>query len=328
MVSLDFMKKKIKFIANDVIDLEINALKKLKSSLNSSLEIAVDLITNCQSKVIVCGVGKSGIIASKIAATLSSVGTPAFNISANDCSHGDLGSIAKKDIVILISNSGNSSELKNIIQFVNRYKIKLIGISSKKNSLLNKNSDVKLLIPEVKEAGYGIVPTSSTIAQLALGDVIAIATMQKKKFGKLDFKRFHPAGSLGNKLKTVEDLMITKEKIPFINENFNVKKALKIISLKKLGIVITRDKKNNTTGILTDGDIKRLLHKFDDINKLQLKRIIKKGPITVDKDLLAVKALKIMNDKKITSLCVHSKSKKNKTIGLIHIHNILDANIQ
>ena len=322
------MKKKIKSIAKEVIDLEINALKKLKSSLNSSLETAVDLITNCQSKVIVCGVGKSGIIASKIAATLSSVGTPAFNISANDCSHGDLGSIAKKDIVILISNSGNSSELKNIIQFVNRYKIKLIGISSKKNSLLNKNSDVKLLIPEVKEAGYGIVPTSSTTAQLALGDVIAIATMQKKKFGKLDFKRFHPAGSLGNKLKTVEDLMITKDKIPFINENFNVKKALKIISLKKLGTVITRNKKNNTTGILTDGDIKRLLHKFDDINKLQLKRVIKKGPITVDKDLLAVKALKIMNDKKITSLCVHSKSKKNKTIGLIHIHNILDANVQ
>ena len=328
MVSLDFMKKKIKSIAKEVIDLEINALKKLKSSLNSSLETAVDLITNCQSKVIVCGVGKSGIIASKIAATLSSVGTPAFNISANDCSHGDLGSIAKKDIVILISNSGNSSELKNIIQFVNRYKIKLIGISSKKNSLLNKNSDVKLLIPEVKEAGYGIVPTSSTTAQLALGDVIAIATMQKKKFSKLDFKRFHPAGSLGNKLKTVEDLMITKDKIPFINENFNVKKALKIISLKKLGTVITRNKKNNTTGILTDGDIKRLLHKFDDINKLQLKRVIKKGPITVDKDLLAVKALKIMNDKKITSLCVHSKSKKNKTIGLIHIHNILDANVQ
>ena len=328
MVSLDFMKKKIKFIANEVIDLEINAVKKLKSSLNSSLETAVDLITNCQSKVIVCGVGKSGIIASKIAATLSSVGTPAFNISANDCSHGDLGSIAKKDIVILISNSGNSSELKNIIQFVNRYKIKLIGISSKKNSLLNKNSDVKLLIPEVKEAGYGIVPTSSTTAQLALGDVIAIATMQKKKFSKLDFKKFHPSGSLGNKLKTVEDLMITKEKIPFINENFNVKKAIEIINLKKLGTVITRDKKNNTTGILVDGDIKRLVHKFDDIKKLQVKEIIKKGPISVEKDLLAVKALKIMNDKKITSLCVHSKSKKNKTIGLIHIHNILDANIQ
>ena len=322
------MKKNIKSIANEVINLEINALKKLKLSLNSSFDMAVDLLTNCQSKVIVCGVGKSGIIASKIAATLSSVGAPAFNISANDCSHGDLGSITKKDVVILISNSGNSAELKNIIQFVNRYKIKLIGISSKKNSLLNKNSDVKLLIPEVKEAGYGIVPTSSTAAQLALGDAMAIATMQKKKFGKLDFKKFHPSGNLGNKLKTVDDLMITKDKIPFIYENFNVEKALEIINLKKLGTVITRDKKNNTTGILTDGDIKRLVHKFDDIKRFQVKDIIKKGPISVEKDLLAVKALKIMNDKKITSLCVHSKSKKNKTIGLIHIHNILDANIQ
>jgi arabinose-5-phosphate isomerase len=322
------MKKNIKSLAKEVIDLEINALKKLKLSINSSLDKAVDLITSCQSKIIVCGVGKSGIIASKIAATLSSIGAPAFNISANDCSHGDLGSITKKDVVILISNSGNSSELKNIIQFVNRYKIKLIGISSKKNSLLNKNSDVKLLIPEVKEAGYGIVPTSSTAAQLALGDAISIATMQKKKFTKLDFKKFHPAGSLGNKLKTVEDLMITKNKIPFIYENSNVEKALKIINIKKLGTVITRDKKNNTTGILTDGDIKRLLNKFDDIKKIQVKDIIKKGPITVEKDLLAVKALQIMNDKKITSLCVHSKLKRNKTIGLIHIHNILDANIQ
>ena len=322
------MKKNIKSIANEVIDLEIYALKKLKSSLNSSIDMAVDLLTKCQSKVIVCGVGKSGIIASKIAATLSSVGTPAFNISANDCSHGDLGSITKKDVVILISNSGNSSELKNIIQFVNRYKIKLIGISSKKNSLLNKNSDVKLLIPEVKEAGYGIVPTSSTAVQLALGDAIAIATMRKKKFGKLDFKKFHPSGSLGIKLKTVNDLMITRDKIPFINENFNVEKAIEIINLKKLGTVITRDNKNNTTGILTDGDIKRLLHKFDDIKKLKVKDIAKKSPISVEKDLLAAKALKIMNDKKITSLCVHSKSKKNKTIGLIHIHNILDANIQ
>ena len=328
MVSLEIMKNKIKSIANEVIDLEINALKKLKSSLNSSFDKAVDLLINCQSKVIVCGVGKSGIIASKIAATLSSVGTPAFNISANDCSHGDLGSITKKDVVILISNSGNSLELKNIIQFVNRYKIKLIGVSSKKNSLLNKNSDVKLLIPEVKESGYGIVPTSSTAAQLALGDAMAIATMRKKKFGKLDFKKFHPSGSLGNKLKTVEDLMLTKNRIPFINENFNVEKAIEIINLKKLGTVITRDKKKNTTGILTDGDIKRLVHKFDDIKKLKVKDIIKKGPISVDKDLLAIKALKIMNDKKITSLCVHSKTTKNKTIGLIHIHNILDANIQ
>ena len=183
-------------------------------------------------KVILCGVGKSGLIASKIASTMSSVGTPSFSISANDCSHGDMGSITKKDILILISNSGSSEELKNIIQYANRYKIKLIGIVSKRNSILYKNSDIKLLLPEVKEAGYGIVPTSSTTTQLALGDALAIATMQYKKFGKLDFKKYHPGGNLGNKLKTVEDLMLTKTRIPFVYEDETFKKAIKIINSK------------------------------------------------------------------------------------------------
>ena len=321
-------KKNYKKIAKEVIDLEIKALKKLKNSINQSFNEAVDAIAKCQSKVILCGVGKSGLIAAKISATLSSVGTPSFSLSANDCSHGDLGSISKKDILILISYSGSTEELKNIIKYANRNKITLIGIMSKRNSILYKASDIKLLIPEVTEAGLGIVPTSSTINQLSIGDALAVATLKKKKISKKDFKKFHPSGNLGAKLKTVEDLMLTKNMIPYVNENFNVEKAIEIINLKKLGIVITRDKKNNTTGILTDGDIKRLLQKFDDIKKLKLKDIIKKGPISVEKDLLAVKALKIMNDKKITSLCVHSKSKKNKTVGLIHIHNILDANIQ
>ena len=283
---------------------------------------------NCHSKVIVCGVGKSGIIAAKISATLSSVGTPAFNISASDCSHGDLGSITKKDILILISNSGNTDELKNIIQFANRYKIKLIGICARKNSILYKSADIKLLIPEVKESGYGIVPTSSTTAQLALGDALAIATMQKRKFGKLDFKKFHPSGSLGNKLKTVNDIMISKNNLPFVNENSNIEKGIKIINLKKLGTVIVRNNKKLTVGILTDGDIKRLVHKYSNIKKIKIKDIINKKPVSVEKDLLAAKALKIMNEKKITSLCVHSKSKKNKTVGLLHIHNIIEANIQ
>ncbi len=322
------MTKKIKFIANEVINLEIDALKKLKHTINSSFEKTVELLMKCNSKVIVCGVGKSGIIAAKIAATLSSVGTPAFNISASDCSHGDLGSITKKDILILISNSGNTDELKNIIQFANRYKIKLIGICAKKNSILYKRSDIKLLIPEVRESGYGIVPTSSTTAQLALGDALAIATMQKRKFSKLDFKKFHPSGSLGNKLKTVDDIMITKNNVPFINENSNIETAIQVINLKKLGTVIIRNNKHLTTGILTDGDIKRLVHKYSDIKKIKIKNIIKKKPISVEKDLLAAKALKIMNEKKITSLCVHSISNKNKTIGLLHIHNIIEANIQ
>ena len=181
-------KKKFIKIAKEVIDLEIKALVKLKSNLNDSFNLAVQHILKCQSKVILCGVGKSGLIANKIASTLSSVGTPAFYLSANDSSHGDLGSVSKKDILILISNSGETNELKNIIQFANRNKILLIGIVSIKNSLLYRSSDIKLLIPKAIEAG-NIIPTSSTTSQLALGDALAIATMKQKKFNKIDFKK-------------------------------------------------------------------------------------------------------------------------------------------
>ncbi len=321
------MKKKFKSIARNVIDLEIKGLKKLKRFINNSFNKAIESIATCQSKVIFGGVGKSGLIASKIASTFSSIGTPAFSISAADCSHGDLGSITKRDILILISNSGNSEELKNIIQYANRNKIKLIGIVSKKNSLLYKASDIKLLIPEVQEAGFGIVPTTSTSVQLAIGDALAIALMNYKKFSKLDFKKFHPSGSLGNKLKTVEDLMLTKKKIPFINENKSIQSGLNIINQKKLGILIARNKFLKTTGVFTDGDIKRTIQKNIDIKKNKIKNFMSKNPIRVEKDTLAAKALSIMNDKKITSLCVYNKSNKNKTIGIIHIHNILKSNI-
>ena len=321
------MKNDIKKIAKNVIELEIKGLKKLKKFINSSFVKALEAIANCQSKVILVGVGKSGLIASKIASTFSSVGTPAFSISANDCSHGDLGSITKKDILILISNSGNSEELKNIIQYANRYKIKLISIVSKKNSLLYKASDIKLLLPDVEEAGFGIVPTASTSVQLSIGDALAISLMYYKKFSKLDFKKFHPAGSLGNKLKTVEDLMLTKQKIPFINENEIIKNGLKVINQKKLGVLIARNKKFKTTGIFTDGDIKRTIQKNIDINTNKIKFFMTKNPIRIEKDTLAAKALNIMNEKKITCLCVFEKGNQNKTIGIIHIHNILSTNI-
>ena len=321
------MKKKFKSIARNVIDLEIKGLKRLKKFINNSFNKAIESIATCQSKVIFGGVGKSGLISSKIASTFSSIGTPAFSISAADCSHGDLGSITKRDILILISNSGSSEELKNIIQYANRNKIKLIGIVSKKNSLLYKASDIKLLIPEVQEAGFGIVPTTSTSVQLAMGDALAIALMNYKKFSKLDFKKFHPSGSLGNKLKTVEDLMLTKKKIPFINENKSIQSGLKIINMKKLGILIARNKFLKTTGVFTDGDIKRTIQKNIDIKKNKIKNFMSKDPISVEKDTLAAKALSIMNDKKITSLCVYNKNNKKKTIGIIHIHNILKSNI-
>tara|TARA_B100000768_G_scaffold128287_1_gene118890 strand:- start:3926 stop:4897 length:972 start_codon:yes stop_codon:yes gene_type:complete len=320
-------KKDYKIIAKNVIDLEIKALNKLKKSINNSFNEAVEVIAKCQSKVILCGVGKSGLIAAKISSTLSSVGTPSFALSANDCSHGDLGSISKKDILILISYSGSTEELKNIINFANRNKITLIGIMSKKNSILYKASDIKLLIPEVTEAGLGIVPTSSTINQLSIGDALAVATLNKKKINKNDFKKYHPSGNLGAKLKTVEEIMLTKEKIPFISEDSSMKEALKVITEKKLGTLIVKNKKNKTTGIITDGQIRRVGQKNDNFHMLQIKKVMTKNPIKIDKEVLAAKALSIMNENKITSLCVYNKPNKSKTIGIIHIHSILENNI-
>ena len=317
------MKNNYTKIAKKVIDLEIDALKKLKKKIDNSFNNAVDAIVNCKSKVILCGVGKSGLIASKISATLSSVGTPSFSVSANDCSHGDMGAISKKDILILISYSGNSIELKNIINYANRNRILLIGIMSKKESILYKASDIKLLIPEVAEAGLGIVPTSSTINQLSIGDALAVATLHKKKISKKDFKKYHPSGSLGTKLKTVEDLMLTGNKIPFINENESMKKALNIITKKNLGTLIAINDKKLTTGIITDGQIRRKTREINNIYQKKVKNIMTKKPISVNKDTLVLKALSIMNSKKITSLCVFDNKKNNKTIGIIHIHNIL-----
>ena len=291
-------KNDYKDIAKNVIDLEIRALKKLKKSINNSFNKAVDAIVKCQSKVILCGVGKSGLIAAKISATLSSVGTPSFSLSANDCSHGDLGSISKKDVLILISYSGNSEELKNIIKYANRNKIILIGIVSKKNSLLYKASDIKLYIPEVIEAGLGIVPTSSTISQLSIGDSLAVATINKKKISKKDFKKFHPSGNLGARLKNVEDLMLTKNKIPFISENSNMRQALKIITQKNLGTLIVKNKYGVTTGIITDGTIRRANEKNKDLQKLAVKVVMTKNPVSVNGEMLAEKALAIMNQKK------------------------------
>ena len=321
---------RIQKIAKEVIQFEINALNNLKNSINLSLYKVVKLILNCkQGKVIISGVGKSGIIARKWAATFSSTGTPSFFLDATNASHGDMGQITSNDVVILISNSGQSDELKNIIQYTSRNKnINLIGVTSKKDSVLYKNSNVTFQMPPIKEAGpENIVPTSSTSAQLALGDAIAIACMRYKNFTKLDFKKIHPSGNLSIKLKTVSDLMIAGKKLPIVSENMKMKKALNIITKKGLGVLIIKKKNGNTTGIITDGDFKRIAQKYSDFENLDLKKIMKKNPITVNKDTLAASALSLMNTKKITSLCVHNGRKFKKTIGLIHMHDILKSNI-
>ena len=317
------MKYNSIFIGKDVIDLQIKALRKLKNSLDQSFNNAVNAICKCKSKVIICGVGKSGIIASKISATLSSVGTPSFTVSANDCSHGDLGRITKKDILILISNSGNTNELKNIIKFAKSYKVFLIGIMSNKNSMLYKAANIKLKFPEVKESGHGIVPTSSTTTQLSIGDALAMAVMEKKKFSKLDFKKFHPLGSLGNKLKTAGDLMLTKSKIPLIHQDQLMKNAIKILNLKKLGFLVVINSNGLTTGVFTDGDLKRLIRKKKKIDNLKIKYHMTKKPLCVDENMLASEALNQMNKYKITNICVYNGKNKQKTIGVLHIHNLL-----
>ena len=307
----------------EVIDLQIKALKKLKNSINSSFKDAVNAISKCRSKVILCGVGKSGKIASKISATLSSVGTPSFVISANECSHGDLGRLSSDDILIIISNSGNTQELKDLIKFSKINKILLIGIVANEKSILYKSSNIKIILPNVEEAGYGIVPTSSTTSQLALGDALSIALMNKKKFNKLDFKKFHPAGSLGHKLKTASDVMLIKNKIPFVNENLDMKNSLKILNKKKLGFLAIVNDRGQNTGIFTDGDLKRIMQANKFRNDHKIKKFMIKNPYMVEKNMLVSDILYQMNKKKITNVCVYGKENKKKIIGVIHIHNLL-----
>ena len=322
------MKNIYSSIGKEVVQTEINALKKLKTSLNKDFDKIVTAVLRCKGKIIFSGVGKSGIISRKISSTMSSLGISSFYVDAGSCSHGDLGMISSGDTVILISHSGESSELKNIIQYTKRNKnIILIGVTSKKNSLLYKSSNLNFLLPTITEAGPGnYIPTSSTTAQICFGDALAISTIKHRKFSKLDFKKFHPSGSLGAKLRIVGELMYKTKNIPFINENRNLKEALKIFNKKNLGVIIVKNNRGNTSGIISDGDLKRISYRSENIKKIIVKNVMKKNPVMVNENMLAAEALSIMNDKKITSLCVFRKNKR-KTTGLIHMHNILNANI-
>ncbi len=319
-----------KKIAKKVILTEIDALKKLNKSFDNNFFKVVELISRCRGKVILAGIGKSGLISRKISATLSSVGTPSFYLNPGEAAHGDLGQITNKDVLVILSYSGETEELKNIIQYVNRFEIPLVGVASKKNSLLLKASDIKIVLPEVKEAGEGnFVPTSSTTMQLAFGDALAITLMGKKKFSKFNFKQLHPAGNLGKMLTTVEDLMVTGNKIPLINEEKKMTTAINYMSQKNLGCLIVLNKKKFVSGFVSDGDIRRQSKK--DIMNLKVKNIMTKNPSYVYSSDLAMKALKIMNKKKITSLIVinpESNKKKIKAIGIIHIHSILSSGIK
>ena len=315
-------------IAKQVISTEIQALKKLQKSFGKSFTEAVDLIAKSQGKLILAGIGKSGLISTKGSATLSSLGTPSFFLHVGDAAHGDLGVIGKKDILLILSYSGQTEELKNIIQYANRFSIPLIGVASKTDSLLLKASDIKIILPEVKEAGIGsLAPTSSSTMFCAFLDSLAVALSYKKKFSTYDFKNIHPGGSLFKKLTTVEDLMYKDNDLPLISENTKFSVALNIMSKKKLGSLVMLNKEKFLSGFLSDGDVRRK-HKKS-MSNLKVKDIMTKNPLVVQKDILAAKAIKIMQRKRITALIVGKIITKNKikVIGLIHIHQILRAGI-
>jgi len=313
-------------LAKRAANLQIKELKKINKVFNVSFIKAVDLILNCRGKVILAGIGKSGLIARKISATFSSVGIPSFFCDPAQALHGDMGQIEKKDILIIFSYSGNTSELTNMLKYANRSRIKIIGVASKPDSLLLKASDVKLVLPKVKESDVtGVVPTSSTSITLLLGDCLATTVMHKRNFSKEKFKIFHPGGNIGSSLLLAKDIMIKGKKLPLIDFRKKLNDALKIINQKKLGIVVII-KNKNIAGLVTDGDLRREM-KFISRTK-DLTKFMTKKPLMINESMPASKALAVMNEKKITSLLVVSdidyKKKGNfKLKGIIHIHELL-----
>ena len=323
-------KKNYISLAKKSADIQINELKKIKKIFNNSFVKAVDLILGCKGKVIFAGIGKSGLIARKISATFSSVGIPSFFCDPAQALHGDMGQIEKKDILIVFSYSGNTSELNNMLKYANRYGIKIIGVASKPESILLKASDVKLVLPKVKEADLtGIVPTSSTTITLLLGDCMATTVMHQKKFSKEKFKVFHPGGNIGKSLLLAKDIMILGSKMPVVNYKKSFKEALKIMNKKNLGIIVIT-KKSYISGLVTDGDLRREFNKNSLNNNIE--NLINKKPMVVNENMPASKALGLMSEKKITSLLVVSerdyKRKKQKLRGIIHIHFLLKNGIQ
>ena len=322
------MSKDYKKIARTVISTEIDGLRKLRKSINSSFNKAVELILKAKNaKIIFCGMGKSGLIAQKASSTMSSISIPSFFIEGGNFSHGDSGSVTSRDVMCIYSNSGETNEIKKVIAYCTKIGTKIISICQKKNSTLSKASDVNILVPASKEAGLPLLPTTSTTSFLAISDALAVALLNKKKFGLYDFKLRHQEGSIGKLLTYAEDLMIkNKNKLPLVNENNKLSKGIKVMNKCKLGTLIALNSMGHLTGVISDGDIRRASKK--DLKNIKVKDLMTKNPITVGKNTLATKCLALMQNKKITKLIVSSSSgKKIRVLGIISIHNILQADI-
>ena len=305
-----------------VIDTEIKALNLLKNYISKDFVKVVNLLLKNKGKIIVSGIGKSGHIASKIASTLSSVGSPSFYIHPSEANHGDLGMLEKKDLVILISNSGETSELINLILYCKKLGISIISITSEPNSTLSRESNLNLLIPKNIEAcPLELAPTSSTTCTLALGDALAVTLLKKKKFTESDFRELHPGGKLGQMLSEVKDVMKINLDIPLIVESKKMSYAILEMTSKGEGCVGVVSKKNELIGIITDGDIRRNMN--PELLDKNVKEVMTRKPKTLSPNTLISKALKIMNEESITNIFI---TKQKKPIGIIHMHDILKNN--
>ena len=322
--------------AKRVLNIEADAISGLAKRLDSNFSRAISLILNSSAssalggggKVIITGIGKSGLICKKIAATFASTGTPAFFLHPAEGVHGDLGMLMKGDVVIAVSNSGETEEIMRILPLIKRMGVKLIAMTGDVNSNLAKAGDVVLDIGVEQEAcPLGLAPTASTTAALAMGDALAVALLEKKGFKQEDFALFHPAGSLGKRLLKIDELMHTGENIPLVNINASMKQAILEITAKRLGITGVIDKAGRLVGVITDGDLRRALEKRGDILKNKVKDVMTKNPKKIEKGSLAESALKMMEDYSITTLFVYGGKEEDRVTGIVHLHDLLKAGV-
>lgn len=319
--------KSINDLAKEVLDIEAHSILKLKSSINENFDKAIDILYACKGRVIVTGMGKSGLIGKKIAATLSSTGTPSYFLHPAESTHGDSGIITRDDVIVAISNSGETQELLNLLPLIKRFGVSLIALTGGLNSTLAKTSDVTLDISVEREAcPLNKAPTASTTATLAMGDALAVCLLEKRGFSEEDFLIFHPGGALGKGfLYNVKELMITGDRLPLASEEDLFTNVIELISEKKLGVAIITNENGIMTGVLTDGDIRRTLIKYHNVKDLKVKDVMTINPKTVLPDDLAAKALHLMEKYSITALTITNENKK--PVGILHIHDLLKAGV-
>lgn len=318
---------KINELAKEVLDIEAKSILRLKNNIGEEFDRAIDILYNCKGRVIVTGMGKSGLIGKKIAATMSSTGTPTYFLHPAESTHGDSGVITRNDVIIAISNSGETQELLNLLPLIKRFGCEMIGMTGNLNSTLSKTSEVVLDISVEREAcPLGKAPTASTTATLAMGDALAVCLMEKKGFTKEDFLLFHPSGKLGKGLTyKVRDLMITGDKMPLVSESESFKDVINTISEYKLGMAMVLNDDKTLAGVLTDGDIRRTVIKYPDTSNIKVKDVMTVNPKRITSDAYAASALNLMEKYSITALAVVDEG--NVPVGVIHVHDLLRAGV-